>query len=167
MFLFACARWLIVTTHGSTPLSRYLFLLDSLTERSSHRACISIVNHALSMCLRADPKLILVSAMSPIHIRVFSALILSNRSHKVIILRDYPLIRRLSLLLRQLRLALDPWVTVLRLHVFAYYLVFRKLLLWDLLGLRLVSVERAVVRVETHAHVVQGYLGLVENFVIR
>ena len=78
MFLFACARWLIVTTHWPTSLSRHLLLLYALTERSSHGPSISIVNHGLSMCLRRDAKLILVPAMRPVHGRVLIALVLSN-----------------------------------------------------------------------------------------
>ena len=64
-------------------------------------------------------------------------------------------------------MALDTCVAVLRLHVFAYYLVLRELLLRNLLVLVLVPVERAVVRIKAHAHVVQAYLGLVQDFVVR
>ena len=75
------------------------------------------------------------------------------------------MVRGLSLLLRKCRLALVA--CVLRLHVFAYYLVLRELLLGNLLVLVLVAVKSAVVRIKAHAHVVQAYLGLVEDFVVR
>lgn len=78
MFLFTSACWLIVTTHWPTALSRRFLLLNALTERSSHRPSVSIVNHRLSMCLRGDAKLILVPAVRPVHVRVLVALVLGN-----------------------------------------------------------------------------------------
>lgn len=147
LFLFACTRWLIVTTHWPASLSRDLLLLYALTKGSSNWPSISIVNHGLSMCLGGDAKLILVPAVSPVHVRVLDVLVLGNWAHEVVVLRDYPLVRRLSLLLRELRLALVTRVAVLGLHVFAYYLVLRQLLLGNLLMLVLVPVERAVVRI--------------------
>lgn len=158
LFLFGGARWLIITTHGPASLSRHFLLLSKWP---SNRIGIAIVNHWLCMRLRWDAELVLVSWVSSV-LGDYWFLIVGDRTHEIVVLRDYPLVlRRLSLLLGELGLWL---VGALGLHVLTDYLVLRELLLRDVLGL--VPVESTVVRVKTHAHVVEWDLRLVKDFII-
>ena len=152
LFLFRSTCWLIsiVAAHWSISLRSRLFSLrlHALAKGPSDGASISIVNHWFSVGLARHAKLVLVPAVSTVlrQNRIFQILVLGNRTHEVVVLRNYALVwGSLSLLLGELRLALVVIVSVLRFHVLANYFVFGQLLLRHLL--LLVPIKSRLVRV--------------------
>ena len=157
---FASFTLVLVRSHRSTSMATPI---DSrpVIEGAANRATI-VVDHRLIVGLTGRCEVLVVSAVAVIGLED-GLWLLSDRSHEVIIL-GHESSSILVALSTQLRLACVA--LVLLFHVLWYNLILRYLALLLLRNLLWVPIESAVVRADPHLHVIQAYLGLMEDLVL-